>query len=121
MTRTRIGKSQISLNEIFSVERILAARGFTISKSDSTLNTLMRIEVPTEEQISEFFESFDSTEKRRKMLTLAVDNSGEKYQENRKLFSNTLEWYIGEVLVRKFSSIFKCIWSSGQKYHSTDV
>lgn len=104
MARTKQRGHQIALDEIFSVERMLAARGFTISKSDQIKNTLLRKEEPTEGEITEFFESFDSTEKRNAILKSDVEGSGTKYQENRKLFSNTLEWYIGELLVRKFQA-----------------
>jgi hypothetical protein len=103
MPRTKIRGGQISLNEIFSVERILAARGFTVSQQGSLKETLIDADEPNESNITRFFESFDSTKKRENMLNSLTINGG-NYQERRKQYSNTLEWYIGELLVRKFQA-----------------
>jgi hypothetical protein len=104
VARTRIRGSQILLSEIFSVERILAARGLTVLRADNITQTLMRISEPTEAEIADFFVNFDTTEKRRAILASIVVGSGEKYNDDRKRFSTTLEWYIGELLVRKFQA-----------------
>jgi hypothetical protein len=103
MTRTTIRGNQIRLSEIFSVERILAARGFTISCQESLNETLFNLEEQNEGDIIGFFENFDSTQKRAKILKSLTDQR-ENYQELRKQYSNTLEWYIGELLVRKFQA-----------------
>ena len=104
MSRTTVSGRQIRLNEIFSIERILAARGFTITGANTISNTLMQNAEPTDEETASFFESFDSTEKRQLILDSLVKMSGNDFQRKRNQFSNTLEWYIGELLVRKFQA-----------------
>jgi hypothetical protein len=104
MPRTQISGCEIRLNEIFSVARMLAARGFTILKALHIKDTLLRRSAPSEEETRVFFESFDSTEKRKSILDSLVASSGDNYQKDQKCFSDTLEWYIGELLVRKFQA-----------------
>lgn len=112
---TQISPAQIRLRELFSVDRILGARGFIVSSEDSARATLLEKEHWSYGDLNLMFDIF-SDEARRTDLLRAVENAGyvpetsevktlvgrAEFKRDRQRYSTTFEWFVGELLVRRF-------------------
>lgn len=116
MARTMLDPSQINLRKLFSVEGVLRSRGYEVSENSSFKTTLLEKEDPDEAILDQLFECFSDRQNRIDILR-AIENKSDLKPEilikfpllkfpklDRTLFSVTLEWYLGELLVRKFRS-----------------
>lgn len=114
---TKISPRQIRLPELFSVGRILAARGFQIVSEGSATDTLLSSDTWTNAENELMFTIFDDANLRNDLLasignSSAVPSNKEviellalpNFQNNRNKFSTTFEWYVGELMVRKFQA-----------------
>ena len=112
---TKLNAKQIKLDSLFSVDRILASRGFRISKEGNALSTILPKEYWTWQEANLIFSAFDNELTRSKLLNLTYDLSRESCQTaselvgldlviDRNRFSTTFEWYVGELLVRRFGA-----------------
>jgi hypothetical protein len=126
---TRLSPAQIRYEELFSVERFLAARGFVVIKQGSVEDTLISKMVWEGNEHNQTFELFYDPNSRRELLqfvsgTRADPDSArvkafvelEGFTKNRQRFSTTFEWFVGELLVKKFLSF-----SSSFNVHVKDV
>lgn len=115
--RTLLNPNQINLRELFSVEHILKSRGFNVKSSGKNEDLMIpKFYWPTIE-CDFLFEVFNSEKNRSEILKL-IDKKIEKpnsklvktlctidgFKFDRKKYTTTYEWYIGELLVRKFSA-----------------
>ena len=126
-----------SFRELFSVERVLSARGLKSSMSEPTLTFLNSLFAHHHQNYAEFYDWFRISENRFKLLThidstsrnhdsdlppsrpysadmmrtafpeLSYCTFDESEQICRQRFSGTLEWLLGEILVCEFHA-----WSS---------
>ena len=115
--RTLLNPNDINLRELFSVKHILNSRGFNVSKIGENDDLMIpKFYWPTHE-CDFLFEVFNSVKNRNEILNLInrrIDNPHSElvksliktdgFQPDRKKFTTTYEWYIGELLVRKFSA-----------------
>ncbi|OJJ20132.1 hypothetical protein BKI52_16810 [marine bacterium AO1-C] len=106
------------MHQLFSVKDILSARGFAIKKEDKGNNLLIKqldqAKYPNKEDLFDIFNDFEA----RKELLQLIENNGDAsqnptvnkliqhpdFQRDRNKFSYTFEWYMGELVVRKFSA-----------------
>ena len=115
MPRSLIHPQQINLRELFTVERVLAARGLMVSKVGPIADTMLGPDERGEAFVQLFFDSFSKSQVRYELLQ--VCNGSLKKESTfhskplidnlllgQQRFSKTLEWFIGENLVRKFGS-----------------
>ncbi len=114
---TQISPGQMRLPRLFSVERILASRGFQIKSEGIATDTLLTKNPWTFEEHNLMFEAFDNVIFRNELLT-AIENPSfssshpevsnllalPTFKRDRNKFSTTFEWYVGELLVRKFQA-----------------
>lgn len=114
---TQISARQIQLSQIFSVERILASRGFQISSEGIGRDTLLAKNTWKIDEFNLMFEVFDDITLRNNLLS-EIENSSfiipnpkvskllilPNFEKDRNKFSKTFEWYVGELLVRKFQA-----------------
>jgi hypothetical protein len=114
---TRLRPYQIELSELFTVKRILASRGFQIRSEGDGTDTLLARDPWTWEERDLIFMVFDDAILRKDLLTAIEDSSSASsyqpvsnllalpdFQKHRNRFSTTFEWYVGELLVRKFQA-----------------
>jgi hypothetical protein len=116
--RRQFNESRLWLRDIFSVENILGARGFTISSTTDFSATFVPSQV-TEAGVSKIYQLFgDETTKRvirdhiegkpcsnKKVEELVhAVSASENYHLKRKRLSTTFEWYVGELIVREFKA-----------------
>lgn len=115
MPLTLISPSQINLRQLLSVERVLAARGLKVASHDSKSTTLLATEDRGADFEDLFYAKFSNSNVRFELLNISegkLSITEAKYSmeivENvildRQRFSSTIEWYIGEMLVREFHS-----------------
>lgn len=115
--RTRIRSQAIDLSDIFSVERILASRGFQIQSEGTAIDTVLAKDMWTNEEFKHMFTVFDDATLRNELLYAVKDSTfvpsrqevssllaSPDFQRDRYKFSNTFEWYVGELLVQKFQA-----------------
>ena len=114
---TLVRPKQIRLTELFTVERVLASRGFRVVSEGAGLDTVLpRNDWPIGEA-NLVFEVFDNRSKRAELLAfvndqsvLVADNDVKKlinisgFNTTREAFSHTFEWYAGELLIRRFGA-----------------
>jgi hypothetical protein len=112
---TQISPQQIRLRSLFSVQRILAARGFTVVSEGSFRDTLLARDRWSREEFQLAFEIFSNSEWRQELLK-AVENpicaptgtqlgkfvSLPDFQPERQRYSKMFEWFVGELLVQEF-------------------
>lgn len=115
--QTFIRPTQIYLRELVSVQDILKSRGFRIGKFGTNEDLLIpKFYWPSIES-DLLFDCFDNAKNRKELLDLLnrqIDKPKNKQVEelqkisgfelDRKKYTTTFEWYIGELLVRKFSA-----------------
>jgi len=108
---------QISLRHLFSVDRLLASRGFQIEDESTSTVTLLPNTTWTFDQANQIFSVFDSDNQRSDLLNwisvptaMPVEREVSdltqitNFERDRNRFSSTFEWYVGELLVRKFKA-----------------
>jgi len=113
MAPTRLNERQLPLRDVFSVARVLAARGFEVTRTQALTDTLMSAENPTEQEIDVLFNTFDDQKVRFELsncingkahsvgrISQFLSLPGIILEQSR--FTKTLEWYFGELLVRRF-------------------
>jgi hypothetical protein len=114
--RQRLSPQQLQLEQLFSVKRVLASRGFTVQKEGDGTDTLLGKSEWSQNEADLVFNIFHKTNHRKELLEY-INDKAEKSQlsqtvinlietngfnKNRNCFSTTYEWYVGELLVRKF-------------------
>lgn len=113
---TRISPRQLQLEQIFSVERVLASRGFTVQKEGNGQDTLLDKSSWSQIEADLVFNIFDNATSRNELLEYIEDKVEESqlseivrnlivtngFKKDRQRFSTTYEWYVGELLVRRF-------------------
>ena len=115
MPLTLLNPKQIDLRKLISVERVLAARGIKVKSTESLSVTLLGADDQGSEFESFFYEKFSNSDVRFELLkicegTLPKNDATHcrSFIDNliidRQRFSKTLEWFIGEMLVREFQS-----------------
>jgi hypothetical protein len=112
---TQISPAQIRLPELFSVSRILGARGFVVSSENSARATLLEKQYWSYVDFNLMFDIFSHEAKRTDLLR-AVENAAyvpgtpevkalvgqAEFKRDRQRYSTTFEWFVGELLVRRF-------------------
>jgi hypothetical protein len=112
---TPLSPNQIRLHELFSVERILAARGFQVESQGSARDTLLEKDISSYEDLNLMFEIFQNHIHRKELLrtidqpsyqpqTSEIANlvSRAEFRKERQRYSSTFEWFVGELLIRRF-------------------
>jgi hypothetical protein len=111
----QISPRQIRLRELFSVERILAARGFQVESEGSARDTLLEKDFWSYEDLNLLFEVFENHSYREDLLH-TVEQAGyqprtaevvklasrAEFRKERQRYSSTFEWFVGELLIRRF-------------------
>lgn len=113
------GKSRKNkLDQLFSVKNILSARGFEIKKEDRGSNLLIKNirqrKYPNGEHLFKVFHNFDKRKELLNAINANKKTSQDKevhklinhadFHSDRNKFSYTFEWYMGELVVRRFSA-----------------
>jgi hypothetical protein len=111
---TRLNPKQIRLADMFSVVRLLASRGFEVSKEGDGTDTLLPKQDWTESEVDLMFAVFDDITARSELVK-SIDSgaspssdlvknllAAKDVETERQKFSHTFEWYIGELMRRKF-------------------
>lgn len=113
---TKINPSQLRLERLFSVERVLASRGFEVEAEGNGENTILEKSLWSQIEADLVFNIFYDIGQRKELLdyiegkiekdTLSENITSlteiKEFKKDRNCFSTTFEWYIGELLVRKF-------------------
>ncbi|MDP3435498.1 MAG: hypothetical protein Q8T04_21400 [Bacteroidota bacterium] len=115
--RTLLNPNQINLRELFSVKHILESRGFNVSKNGENEDLMIPKFHWTDKECDFLFDVFNSVKNRNEILNLIDKRIANPrfelvktllgtvgFQLDRKKYTTTYEWYIGELLVRKFSA-----------------
>ena len=117
MGRTQISPTQLNTRLLFSVKVILLARGFEVIEEGS-FEKLLIVEENNEHEIyNTLFDVFNDQKLRKELKDFCYSQTKEvKQEKNQQLiaypkfvkerlrFDNTLEWFAGELMVKKFSS-----------------
>ncbi|EAY31977.1 hypothetical protein [Microscilla marina] len=107
-----------NLDQLFSVKNILSARGFDIRKEDKENNLLIKNirqrKYPNGEHLFRIFNDFRKRKELLHAITHSKKTSSDKevrklinhaeFAPDRNKFSYTFEWYMGELVVRRFSA-----------------
>jgi hypothetical protein len=113
---TKVGVNQIRLDQIFTVERVLSSRGFSVKTEGSGEDTVLCKSLWSAEEANLVFSIFNNTTLRNELLEYIENKMGKsavsntvtqlidikEFKKDRQNFSTTYEWYVGELLVRKF-------------------
>ncbi len=107
----------LGFSELFSVERVLASRGFQINSEGIGRDTLLAKNFWSTNEFNLMFEVFDDITLRNDLLNVIENPSSvphypkvsellilPNFQKDRNKFSKTFEWYVGELLVRRFQA-----------------
>lgn len=113
---TRLNPNQIRLEQLFSVERVLSSRGFSVKSQGSGEDTLLEKLTWSLNEADLVFNIFNNATLRKELLGY-IENNVKKsdaselvnrlieiseFKNDRQRFSTTYEWYVGELLVREF-------------------
>ncbi len=113
---TRISPRQLQLEQLFSVERVLSSRGFSVKSEGNGEDTILDKSSWSQNEADLVFDIFNNSILRKELLG-HIENNVEKsdlsetvsnlirideFKKGRQRFSTTYEWYVGELLVRKF-------------------
>ena len=114
---TKLSPRQLRLTELFSVERILSSRGFQVLREGTGIDTIIPRTLWTTEEADLVFAVLSDPVMRSELLGLINGLAGAVYQEKvigvrsisgvnmtRDAFSRTFEWFVGEMLVRRFGA-----------------
>jgi hypothetical protein len=111
-----IRPKQLRLNELFSVERVLASRGFEVEREGCGEDTLVSRNSWTGQEAALVFQTFNDSSNRKELLEYvegrAQPTAGapamltriDDFVRDRQAFDKTFEWYVGELLVQKFQA-----------------
>jgi hypothetical protein len=112
---TRLNPNQINLRQMFSIERILAARGFRVKSEGSARDTVLDKDLWSFGDMNLMFEVFSDTDSRNDLLQtierpgyqpqtkqVAALASEAGFTKDRQRYSTTFEWFVGELLIRQF-------------------
>lgn len=115
---TRTHPKQLRLEQLFSVERVLSSRGFSVEKEGNGVDTILEKSAWTQQEADMIFGVFNIIDQRIELLHYIEDKIEKEnlsviisnlikineFKKDRQCFSTTFEWYIGELLVRKFQA-----------------
>lgn len=114
---TRLSARQVRWEEIFSVKRVLASRGFEVIFEEDASNTLLPAPSWKQQEANLIFQVYDDPSKRDHLSNLAGtpanQPTGNEIDELLKKpgfvltqasFARTFEWYVGELLTRRFGA-----------------
>jgi hypothetical protein len=115
-----INPNQINIRLLFSVKDILLSRGFKLLSENDLNDTLIsgnyNETIDNHKLFNSLFQIFHSVTLRNELLRFIENNTepknhivsdlvkSERFLPERHLFSNSFEWFIGELMVRKFSA-----------------
>jgi hypothetical protein len=114
---TQISSTQIRLRELFSVERLLSARGFQVKKEASARDTILEKDHWSSQDLDLVFGIFNDPQKKADLVRTVLEpgysplsdgvralTAMKELRRDRQRFSSTFEWFIGELLIRRFQS-----------------
>lgn len=115
---TGINPKQIKISNLFTVERVLASRGVHIIKEGEGDDTIIGKKIWSKEEAEITFNIFNNEDKRKELLEYIENQKGvhelsnevsgfilnNGYKNTRQAYSSTYEWYVGELLVRRFQA-----------------
>jgi hypothetical protein len=115
--RTQLNARQIRLEQIFSVQRLLASRGFLIKSECNEKDTLLT-SIWTDDDVDLIYKIFDEIVLRNALLISVSDKkisqqtpeivkglcTKQNFKFDRQAFSTTFEWYVGELMRRRFQA-----------------
>lgn len=116
MSPTIIAPRQINTRELFSVPKILLSRGYEVTRTDQAEKLLITEENQYDEIWNTLFDIYDDTKLRTELkgwLYKKIESKSEdiikllnhpKYVNEYKRFDNTFEWFVGELMIRKFAA-----------------
>ena len=111
-----IRPKQLRLNELITVPRVLASRGFRVISEGEGLDTLLPRSIWRGDEADLVYAIFKDVVLRNEMLACIEKNKSPTSTELQKLFSisdlavtrqafsHTFEWFVGELLVREFQA-----------------
>lgn len=112
-----IRPKQINLRELFSVEDVLKAKGFEVLSIGNGSNLLIPLPYSPYTNHNILFEAFNDQQSRLQVLNRIKDSNftvtnllaqslinHPDFVADRSRYSTSFEWYVGELMVRKFSS-----------------
>ena len=92
---TKLAARQIRLTDLFSVERVLASRGFEIEVEGDANGTLLPKDSWTQEEEDLIFRIFDNVEDRQRLLgsieSKGVDGDGEILSYLKRMVSKVID------------------------------
>jgi hypothetical protein len=113
----QINVAQMRLRELFSVERILSARGFEVKKEGTARETILEKDHWTRQDLEQIFAIFENPQSKSDLLLAVLEPSHipafdnvrslitmPEFRRDRQRFSSTFEWFIGELLIRRFQA-----------------
>ncbi len=111
----QLNPNQLRLRQLFSVERVLSARGFQIQVEGSAKQTILEKDFWTQQDLDLIFQIFENSNMRSDLLHTVLDQnyiatngpvrellSAPEFRRDRQRYSTTFEWFVGELLIRKF-------------------
>jgi hypothetical protein len=113
---TKINPNQIQLENLFSVERVLASRGFIVKSEGMGEDTLLNQTCWTCNEADIVFNIFDNVTHRKELREYILGKTTTPSEAIKPLtshssfindlgrFGTTFEWYFGELLVRRFKA-----------------
>lgn len=114
---TQISPSQMRLRQLFSIERILSARGFEVKKEGTARQTILEKDYWTHQDLEQIFAIFENPQSKSDVLRAVSDPyhvpifenvrslaAMPEFRKDRQRYSSTFEWFIGELLIRKFQA-----------------
>ena len=112
---TQINPNQLRLRQLFSVERILSARGLQVQTEGTATQTILEKDFWTQQDLDQMFQIFESTQMRSDLFRAISESTyipsysivsdlvcKAEFRRDRQRYSTTFEWFVGELLIRKF-------------------
>lgn len=115
---TKLSPQQVDLRAMFSPVRLLTSRGFKVEKDGDGSDTLLPRTPWGRDDVQALYEVFRHAGRRAELCSLiegrissatsrevqaVIGLSG--YRSDRKAFSSTFEWFVGELLIREFAAL----------------
>ncbi len=110
-----INTNQLRLRQLFSVERILSARGLQIQTEGTAAQTILEKDFWTQADLDQMFQIFESPPMRSDLFRAISDPTHvpscgivndlvckSEFRRDRQRYSSTFEWFVGELLIRRF-------------------
>jgi len=114
---TQISPHQMRLRALFSVERILSARGFQIKTEGAASQTILEKEDWIWQDLELIFQIFEDLQMRLDLLRAILDpnyisgiqpvkilTNMPEFRRDRQRFSTTFEWFVGELFIGRFGA-----------------